>query len=295
LQTYFFLDNIFQKNIKSSQNFQITFKLLGLATISMNLIPTQESKTLKSFTKVLYFFNDFKIEEAGVSEISKTLDLLPSKVSRMLKALEYDGFFERNPDTGKYRLGIRFFELGMVYAFYFPLRKIIRPHIEQMAKELNLAASWGILRNSKVIVIDRIQNLNIDLMAYRIGLNIPVYSTSIGKLLLAHLHEEEQDRILQAINLVKFTPATVVDPNLIKANLKIIKERGYAIDNEETYQDLNCIAAPIKNDSEIVIAAINLMDERSRTNSEKLFSLANYLSEKALFISRQLGYKNNIL
>lgn len=261
----------------------------------MELITKQGHKTLKHFMKILDFFNTYQVEERGVSETSKALDMSPSKISRMLKTLESEGFFEKNSDTNKYRLGIKFFELGMVYAFNFPIRKIMRPHIEQMAKELNLTVSWGILRNSKIIVVDRVQNLNIDLLAYRIGLNIPLHSTSIGKILLAYLPEEEQDEVLQSVNLEKFTPATIVDPKLIKENFKFIRERGYSIDKGETHEDLNCIAAPIKNGEGDVIAAINLMNEKSQTSAEKLFSFANYLKEKALFISRQCGYKNNII
>jgi len=212
----------------------------------------------------------------------------------MLRTLEPEGFFERNLETGKYRLGIGFFELGMAYAFNFPLRKIIRPHIEQMAKELNLTASCGILKNCKVVVIDRVQNLNIDLLAYRIGLNLPVHSTSIGKVLLAHLSGEEQNRILQSAPLLKFTDRTVVNQKLIREDLRLVKKRGYATDECETHEDLNCMAAPIRNGNGEVIAAINLMDEKNRTSAEKLFGFADYLKEKALFISRQLGYRNNL-
>jgi DNA-binding IclR family transcriptional regulator len=254
----------------------------------------QGYKTLKDLAKIVSLFNSFQVEERSVTEISKALGMLPSKVSRMVRTLEAEGFFDKNPETGKYRLGIGFFELGMAYAFNFPLRKIIRPHIEQMAKELNLTASWGILKNSKVIVIDRIQNLNIDLLSHRIGLNLPIHTTSIGKVLLAYAPEEEQDEMLRSSNFVKFTDKTIVDIDVIKENLKIIKERGYSTDAEETHEDLNCIAAPIKNGFGDVIAAINLMDEKSRTSSEKLFQFADYLKEKALFISSQLGYRNNL-
>jgi DNA-binding IclR family transcriptional regulator len=254
----------------------------------------QGYKTLKDLAKITSLFNTLQIEERSVTEISKALGMLPSKVSRMLRTLEPEHFFERNSETGKYRLGVGFFELGMVYAFNFPLHKIVRPHIEQMAKELNMTASCGILKNCEVIVIDRVQNLNIDLLAYRIGLNLPIHSTSVGKILLAYLSEQEQDRILQSVNLMKFTDATVVDQKLIKENLKLVKERGYATDEEETHEDLNCIAVPIRNGNGEVIAAINLMDEKSRTSREKLFGLADYLKEKALFISRQLGYRINL-
>jgi len=254
----------------------------------------QGYKTLKDLAKIVSLFNTFQVEERGVTEVSKSLGMLPSKVSRMLRTLENEGFFERNPENGKYRLGVRFLELGITYVFNFPLRKVLRPHLEQIFKELNLTTSWGILRDDKVIVVDRIQNLNIDLLTHRLGLNLPIHSTSIGKVLLAYLPEKEQDRILKSTNLVKFTNATIIDQKLIKRHLKLVRERGYSTDEGETHEDLNCMAAPIKNGNGEVIAAINLMDEKSRTSAEKLFGVADYLKEKALFISRQLGYSVNL-
>jgi DNA-binding IclR family transcriptional regulator len=242
---------------------------------------------------VVFLFNNFTVEELNVTEISKALDMSPSKVSRMLSTLENEGFFERNSNNGKYRLGLEFFTLGMAYIVNFPLRKLIRPHIEQMAKELNLTASWAIMKNFDIVVIDRIQNLNIDLLTYRIGLNLPIHSTSLGKALLAYLPEEEQVRVLQSVELKKLTPKTVVDPKVIIENLKIVSERGYSTDEGETHKDLNCIAAPIRDGNGKVVAAINLMDEKLRTGEDKLFQFCDYLKEKALFISRQLGYRSN--
>src|SRR4030042_5640527 len=185
-----------------------------------------EYKTLRDLTRVLSLFNSFESEERSVMEISRNLSMLPSKVSRMLGTIEKEGYLEKNPGTKKYRLGIRFFELGVVYAFHLPLRRIIRPHIEKMAKELNLTVGWAILRNNRVIVVDRIQNMNIDMLAQRIGLNLPIHTTAIGKLLLAYLPEEEQDKILESIDLVKLTDATMVDKKIIKESLKVVKERG---------------------------------------------------------------------
>ena len=187
-----------------------------------------------------------------------------------------------------------FFELGMAYVFNFPLRKLLRPHLEEIFKKLNFTTSWGILRNDKIVVVDRIQNLNIDLLTHRLGVNIPIHSTSIGKVLLAYLPEKEQDRILKSTNLIKFTDATLTDQKLIKKHLKLIREKGYSTDEGETHADLNCMAAPIRNGNGGVIAAINLMDEKSRTSAEKLFGFVDYLKEKALFVSRQLGYRSDL-
>ncbi len=256
----------------------------------MELNNKQKYKTLKDLAKILSLFNNSQADEISVSNISKALEMFPSKVSRMLRTLESEGFFEKNLETGKYRLGIEFFVLGILYISHLPLRKIIHPHIEQIAKELNLTASWGILKDSEVIIVDRIQNLTIDLVSHHIGLNLPIHTTAVGKVLLAYLSEEEQGRILQSIDLIKFTDATIVDRRLIKENLELIKERGYSTDEGETHKNLNCIGAPIKNGAGDVIAAVSLMDEKSRTSAEKLFQFSDQLKEKALFISRQLGY-----
>jgi IclR family transcriptional regulator, KDG regulon repressor len=250
----------------------------------------QEYKTVKDLMKMLMLFNTFHCDEKSVTEISKSLDMLPSKVSRMLGTMEKDGFLERNHETNKYRLGIMFFELGLVYAFHFPLRRILRPHIEQMAQELNMTASWGILRDNRVVVVDHVRSINIDLLTNRIGLVLPVYTTSIGKALLAYLTEEEQDRILGSINLRKLTDASLVDRKLLRENLELVRERGYSTDEGETLADLNCIAASVKDASGKVIAAINLTGEKAQTSPERLHQLAPYVKDKALFVSRQLGY-----
>lgn len=252
-------------------------------------------KTLTDLARILSLFRNTQTEEKSITEISKLLGMHPSKVSRMIGALQDDGYFEKNLKTGKYRLGIAFFELGMISASNFPLRKIVRPHIEQMAKETSLMVSWGILNNFKVVIIDRIQNLNIDLFTYTMGLNAPIHSTSVGNVLLSFASEEEQDEILRSIDLTAFTSRTIVDPNLLREHLKEVRKRGYATDDGGTYEELCSIAAPIRTRSGKVIAAIGLTAEKSLKPAEELFQLADYLKEKALFISRQIGFGSDIL
>ena len=252
----------------------------------------QEYKTVKDFLKILSLFNDLCSEEISVVDISKALRLAPSKVSRMLGTVEGEGLFEKNSQNGKYRLGILLFELGVLYAYHHPLRKIIRPHLEQMAQEIKLTVSWAILKKNRVIILDRIKNIPIDVLSYRVGLNLPVYTTAVGKILMAYLPEEEQDRILRSLNLVKFTDASVIDPNELKERFNLYRERGYSTDEEETYDGVNGIAVPIKDTEGKAIAAMSLMDEKSRTSREDLFGHTNYLKEKGIFVSRQLGFRS---
>ena len=160
--------------------------------VTKKISSNYEYKTLQDLAKIIRIFNTFKVEEWSISEISRSVGMPPSKVSRMIRTWEGETFFEKNPENGKYRLGIGFFELGVVYTYNFPLRKIVRPHLEQMAKETKLTVACAILRNSKVVIIDRVQNLNIDLLAYRVALNLPIHSSSVGKLLLAYLRRKSR-------------------------------------------------------------------------------------------------------
>lgn len=249
----------------------------------------QEYKTLRDLAQITALFKNPKIEERGVSEISKILGMQPSKVSRMIRTMETDGFFEKNPDTGKYRLGIEFFRLGVAYSQHSSLRKTVRPHLEVIAKEIGLSAMCAVLRNNDVIVIDQVQNSNNDLMLIRVALNIPVHATSLGKILLAYLTDEEVDTILASVDLKGFTPKTIVNPKHIKTHLQLVQKDGFAFDKEEMYMDFYSLAAPIKNKTGQVIAALGVSGEKSRFPQNKLSQLASYVREKARFISRQMG------
>jgi IclR family transcriptional regulator, KDG regulon repressor len=254
----------------------------------------QENKTLHNLAQILSLFSTSQTDEKSVSEISKSLGMYPSKISRMLATLERDGLMEKNIESGKYRIGIRFLELGMIYISNFPLRKIVRPHLEQMAKETNLTASMAILRGTRIIIVDRIQNLNLDIVMQSMGINSPLHSTSVGKVFLASLTGKSQKEILRNVNFVKYTETTIVDLKSLLDHLRVVKEKGYATDEGETYEDLNCIAAPIKDESGKVIAAINLMGRKAMISSNDLFKLSGYLKERAFFISRQVGFQASI-
>jgi len=252
---------------------------------------TQYFKTVKDLSRIILLFNDAQTAELGVAEVAKRLGMVPSKISRMFKTLEDEVFFEKNPDTGKYRLGSRFLELGLTYAFHLPLRRIIRPHIEYLARELKTTSSWGYISRDKVVVLDRIQIIGLDTLSYRMSANFPIYSTSIGKVMLAFLSNGDVQRILESVPLVKFTPKTVTDLASIKENLATIKEQGFACDDCETAENIVCLATPVRDHSGKVIAAINLTDIVSNTSLEKLLGYVPLLKDRALFISRQLGYE----
>jgi DNA-binding IclR family transcriptional regulator len=251
-------------------------------------------KAFKDLGEILSLFEVNDADDESVSDIAKALGMHPSKVSRMLKSLEAQGLFERDLDTGKYRIGARFLQIGLLYALNHPLRRIILPHIEQMARELKLLSGWGLFKNNKVVIVDRLR-FGDDLPMHVLGSEVPLHSTAYGKLFLAYLSEEEQKRIITSLSLVKFTPRTITDNGLLKKELIRVRDQGYAFDDEATREGIRGFAAPIFDAQGMVAAAITIAGKSVDVPDERLPDVIKYLTEKAYFISRQFGYEGRVI
>ncbi len=246
-------------------------------------------KTLLDLGKILALFEDGHGEEESVSNIAQSLQMLPSKVSRMLKTLDRIGLFEKNNETGRYRIGGRFLQVGLLYALNHPLRNILLPHLEQICAELHLATSWAIFRNNRIIIVDRVgarQSPRLHLL----GSGPPLHSSSYGKLFLAYLDPKEREHVLESLNLIKLTSRTITDLKTIREELVLLRERGYSSDMGETDEQLQSLAVPIRNQHGEVVAAVAVGSIAMRVPAEEFLGSAAYLTEKGLFISRQLGY-----
>jgi IclR family transcriptional regulator, KDG regulon repressor len=246
-------------------------------------------KTLKDFSRILSLFEVPDVEERSVSDIAKSLQMLPSKVSRMLKTLELEGLVERGLHSGKYRIGARFLQIGLLYVFNHPLRRVILPHIEQTASDLRLLSAWGIFKNGRAIIVDRVGS-DKGPPVHLLGLDVPLHSSSYGKLFLSYMPDEERTRVLRSLAYVKLSPVTIDNAESMKKEIVRVRKKGYAMDEGETRGDLVGIAAPIFDDSEALVAALTVSGRNSEFSKNRATETA-YLKEKALFISRQLGYR----
>lgn len=202
-------------------------------------------KTLKDLARILSLFSATGAESMGVFEISKSLQIIPSKISRMLGTLEAEGFFEKNPSTGKYGLGGRFLELGTQYVYNLPLRQIIHPHLVQITTELKHSSNFAVFKNARIIVVDRVQATGGGISHQANVPNLPLHASSHGKIFLAYLSEDEQDNILATIDMIKLTDSTITDPLLLREELKKVRQKGYALDAEEMITGVIGIAVPV--------------------------------------------------
>jgi len=251
-----------------------------------------KGKIINSIDRTLKILQLFSLQkpEWGVSEISKELNLYKSCIHNTLYTLLNRGFVNQNPNNGKYRLSIKFFELGSVVLENIDLRKIVHPYLEQLSQEFNETVHLGILSEGEVISIEQERsNQSLQPQIY-IGKRAPLHCTGVGKSLLAFLETERIEQVIREKGLKKFTDNTITDADQLKKELQQIRKQGYAIDNMEHEPGVRCIAVPIKDYQSKVIASLSLSGPEFRINKEKIPLIKEKVIECCRLISQAMGY-----
>jgi DNA-binding IclR family transcriptional regulator len=255
----------------------------------MNPVHPKGSKAVRTISQI---FSLFSIErgEVGIREASKLLGILPPTLHRLFSAMEAVGILSKTSNN-RYRLGERLFELGGLYSLHVPLRKIVRPHAEELAKLFGMNVHVAIpsqLHPHEVMTIDRIYSVQSPPLVQRVGFRIPMHCSGVGKAIFAFLEPEIRMKILKKINLVKFTKNTITDVKKLRSELDQIRKQGFALDRAEMYENVHCVAVPVfQNDG--VVASLSLTDSSGRINDRKdRDRIARALMDKSTFISRQL-------
>ncbi|WP_027339883.1 IclR family transcriptional regulator [Halonatronum saccharophilum] len=226
----------------------------------------------------------------ALSEISEMAALNISTVHRLLNTLIYRGFAAQDEESGKYKLGLRIFEIVNTLGDSISLKSVARPFLKEIVEECNETANLVVLDKGQVLYIDQVESTNMVRMFANIGSKGPAHSLGAGKVLLSSLTEEELDEVLEGIELTQFTPSTITSIEELKKNLKQIRKQGYAIDFEEMEEGVRCVAAPIKNDQGDIIAAISVSGPNIRITDRYLFNkLIPLVTSKAEEISKEVG------
>jgi len=249
---------------------------------------TPSNSSIEKAFKILSVFSQNGKFELGVGEISRILKMHKTTVSRFLRSMEKIGVVEKNEETGKYRLGLKLYELGNSVS----LKKIMvdraRIHLEDLHWYLNETVHFATLKNGEVVYLDKIIADRNFVIISEVGKRLPAHCTGLGKAMLAFLPESEVKRIIKEKGLKKFTKNTITNRKKFFEELEKIRERGYAIDNEEIEEGLRCIAAPIFNGEGKVIASVSISGPSSRINEQTYDEYSKYVIKTAKFISEEL-------
>lgn len=201
------------------------------------------------------------------AEISRELGIPRSSCSWILARLERQGYLTRDEDTSRYKIGLKTIALAHGALRDLGFRSCAEPVLYRVASDTGLAAGIGVLESGHVLLVDRVEAPEFggrSVIGSRpreqrdIGRELPAHSTALGKVLLAHLPRAELLGYLDERSLARRTPKTIVSRDLLLVELRKIRQRGYAIADEEHDLGLRALSAPIADFTGTVRAAISL-------------------------------------
>jgi DNA-binding IclR family transcriptional regulator len=231
-------------------------------------------------------------DELGITELSRRLKLHKNNIFRILATLENRGYIEQNRVTDNYRLGLETLELGQTYIRHTGLLRVARPITEGLGKKVNENVYIGILKENYAFYLDVVESVHTVRVLSRVGCRVPTYCSAMGKAQLAFETPETIAEILGKKELKKFTPNTISDRDKVVEHLALVKELGYAVDDEEWDEGVRCVAAPIYDYTRKVVGAVSISAPSVRMPMEQVKKeyvpmIINACEE----ISDRLGYK----
>ena len=227
--------------------------------------------------------------ELGITTLASRLRLAKSTVHRLAATLSSAGFLEQNSETGKYRLGVALFELGALVRRRMDVANEARPKLRELLEKTGETVQLGIVDHFSVLYVYEMESPRAIRMAAAVGGRAPLHCTAVGKVLLAHQSVEYVKQIIDS-GLIAFTPRTVTRRAAVLEMLDEVKQRGHAIDDEESEGGLRAIAAPVRNHGGEVIAALGVAAPVQRMNKKVLQTCVPSVMATAGAVSARLGY-----
>jgi len=244
--------------------------------------------------KVLSIFTE-KEKELSLTEISQRLNMSKGSIQRVTYTLTSLGYLEKNEETKKYQLGLKVLTLGFTLLNSIELRQLAYPYMKALSDELNITVNLATLDKTEIVYLERIkvrQLLDINLY---VGSRLPAFCTSMGKAILAFLPPKKFTEYLDHVELKPITIHSIVDKDRLKDELAKIRNKGYAINNEELVIGLRSIASPIINSDRVAIAAVNIPVLSSQVSLKELEEkYALHIVDLAKKISKAIGSRKGI-
>lgn len=229
--------------------------------------------------------------DLSLGELSDKLELHKSTVHRLVMVLGRHKLIERNSVNGRFRLGLKLFELGTRAVSQLDLRERARPVLERLVLETSETVHLCVLDDTEVVYLDKVEPARSVRMASTVGRRNPAYCTAVGKAILAWLPEPQVEAIVRKHGLKALTANTITSFLELKTELAAVRERGYAIDNEEIEEGLRCVGCVVRDFSNVPVAAISVSGPSFRLTRDKIKSISRPVIAAANALSAQLGFK----
>lgn len=251
----------------------------------------QDQYYLSTVKNALRILNAFSVEqpEHRVSDLAAILGLNKSAVSRLLSTLASEGYVIKDPETQKYRLGLRILTLNSIVTSQLEINREARPILRQLVQEVGEAAHIAVLEGNEVVYLEQVESLHhVRILSY-VGRRNPIHCTSSGKVMLAFQHPDFIEDFLRQ-KLERYTSATVTDPDVLRRQLAEIRASEFCSSVGEFLEDVVSFASPVRDYTKKVIAAVSVIGPKHRIKPQQHPFIRTRVIKAAREISRNLGY-----
>ena len=240
----------------------------------------------------LKLLNLFSESPRGLTakQVAASSRLPVSTVHRFLANLVTAGFLNRDLE-GTHHLGIACFAIGQAAAGQLDIRRLSLPHLRDLNQQTRETIHLTVRHGVSAVYVEKLDSPEPLRIHSRIGASVPLYCTAVGKVMLAYMPADEQDRILSQLELKRLTPNTAGSLQELKAELFRVRKNGYASDLEEHELHIRCVAAPIWDHTGSVQSSVSITAPSIRMPVARLRQLAPLIQTAGLQISAELGYQ----
>ncbi|WP_029523212.1 IclR family transcriptional regulator [Persephonella sp. KM09-Lau-8] len=238
---------------------------------------------------ILFFIA--KNSEVSLEEIEKNIDASLYQIEKILEVLINRGYVNYNPKRKTYSLGIKNFEVGYSYLSHVDLRNIARPYLQYLGEKFQENVYLAVRSGFEIVYIDAYEVNRPVVVKSRVGRLLPLYASASGKVHLADMDEDELEEFFREEKLVPYTSKTITDKDELLKHIQMVKENGYAIDDEEWEEEVRCLSVPVRDHTGRVVAAMTLSAPSWRIPYEELTGkVKDEFIKKSEELSERLGY-----
>ena len=233
----------------------------------------------------------------GIGELAKNLSLSKSTIHRIITTLKFKEYVTQDKENDKYQLGIKVLNLSSSVINSMDLIHIARPYIHEFANKVDEVIHLCVPDESysNIIYVDKVSSENTTrtiTMSSRIGKKAPIYCTASGKLLLSQFSDDKIKDLLKNTNFVRYTKNTITDIDIFLDEIHTIRKDLYSTDNVEYDTGVICIAVPIFNRTNKIVAAISLSSVTLFNDIKGLLKYKNEFMNVAKSISKLMEYSS---
>jgi IclR family pca regulon transcriptional regulator len=231
-------------------------------------VTERESYFVQSLERGLAVIRAFGEErpELTLSEVAQETGLTRAAARRFLLTLADLGYVRA--DGRRFALSPRVLELGYAYLSSLSLPEIAEPHLERLSAEVRESSSVSVLDGDDIVYVARVPTSRIMRVAISVGTRFPAHATSMGRVQLAALPEAELDAYFARVELRRLTANTLTDPAKLRTELARARAQGWALVDQELEEGLRSVAAPIRDRTGRVVAAVNVSAHASRVSKD---------------------------